>query len=284
MAKNKPLLRIKELEEVTGLNRRTIHYYMKEGLLSPPLRTGKTMAYYSMNHIDEISHIQKLRDEGYPVSLIKQGLSKKNERETDTAVRGKRNAQKKRNLIIEKAVEIFASVGYHQANISSIAKEAEIVPGTIYLYFPSKKALFMACLNRVYYAMFKDANEELWSEKQPIKRLLKRAEMVLRSHTQFIDILQVLSNAFVDDPDMKVKCKDTYDLILYPIEKDLNKAIKEGIFPPLNVEAVGYVLLGLMASAQTYFSMVKDSSIEEFMGVIDELIFHRRPPLKSSRS
>jgi hypothetical protein len=108
--------------------------------------------------------------------------------------------------------------------------------------------------------------------------------MVLRSHTQFIDIMQVLSNAFENDPSMKAKRKEVYDLILYPIKKDLEKAIKEGTIPPLNVDVVAYVLLGIPAAAQTYFSLEKDSSIEEFMGVIDELIFHRRPPLKSSNS
>jgi len=242
------------------------------------------MAYYSTKHVDEINHIQKLREEGYPISLIKQGLSKKGERNIDKFDNGKVKAGKKRDQIIEKAVEIFAKVGYHQANISSIAKEVGIVSGTIYLYFPSKKALFMACLNRVYYAMFKDANEELWNEKEPLKRLLKRVEMVLRSHTQFIDIMQVLSNAFENDPSMKAKRKEVYDLILYPIKKDLEKAIKEGTIPPLNVDVVAYVLLGIPAAAQAYFSLEKNSSIEEFIGTLDGLIFHRRPPLKSSRS
>jgi DNA-binding transcriptional MerR regulator len=40
-------LRISDLEELTGIPRGTIHYYIREGLVSAPERTSKTMAYYS---------------------------------------------------------------------------------------------------------------------------------------------------------------------------------------------------------------------------------------------
>lgn len=45
----------------------------------------------------------------------------------------------KYNQIIEAAVTIIAKHGYHQAQVSKIAKEAGVADGTIYLYFKNKE-------------------------------------------------------------------------------------------------------------------------------------------------
>jgi hypothetical protein len=45
MAKKEGLYRMAVLEKISGLPRKTIHFYTQVGLLHPPLKTGKTMAY-----------------------------------------------------------------------------------------------------------------------------------------------------------------------------------------------------------------------------------------------
>ncbi|MFC0469481.1 TetR/AcrR family transcriptional regulator [Halalkalibacter kiskunsagensis] len=45
----------------------------------------------------------------------------------------------KYNQIIEAAVKVIANHGYHQAQVSKIAKEAGVADGTIYLYFENKE-------------------------------------------------------------------------------------------------------------------------------------------------
>ena len=65
-------LRMSDLEKIAGISRSTIHYYLREGLISPPRRTGKTMAYYDAGHIEELRHIRELQEEGYPLAIIKE--------------------------------------------------------------------------------------------------------------------------------------------------------------------------------------------------------------------
>ncbi len=55
----------------------------------------------------------------------------------ETAV-GKKKGPKY-NQIIEAAVTVIAKHGYHQAQVSKIAKEAGVADGTIYLYFKNKE-------------------------------------------------------------------------------------------------------------------------------------------------
>lgn len=48
--------------------------------------------------------------------------------------------------ILEAAFRVFGTRGLHQATLDDVAKAAGITKGTIYLYFPSKAALFSAML------------------------------------------------------------------------------------------------------------------------------------------
>lgn len=41
--------------------------------------------------------------------------------------------------IIDARVEVIAENGYHQSQVSKIAKQAGVADGTIYLYFKTKK-------------------------------------------------------------------------------------------------------------------------------------------------
>ncbi|HRW21852.1 MAG TPA: helix-turn-helix domain-containing protein, partial [Bacteroidales bacterium] len=47
----------------------------------------------------------------------------------------------KHKLILDTAMKLFASSGYHNTSISKIAKEAGISKGLIYNYFDSKEDL-----------------------------------------------------------------------------------------------------------------------------------------------
>lgn len=55
----------------------------------------------------------------------------------------------RRSQILDAAVKVFASKGFHQATIREIAKKAKIADGTIYLYFKNKGDLVLAILNRI---------------------------------------------------------------------------------------------------------------------------------------
>lgn len=74
MAKKPPpkLLRISEVAKLAGVSIPTIKYYLKEGLLPPPVKTGKTMAYYDPSTVDRVVRIKKLQTEKFlPLDVIK---------------------------------------------------------------------------------------------------------------------------------------------------------------------------------------------------------------------
>jgi len=60
--KNTSFMKISELSELTGVPTSTIRYYLREGLLHPPVKTGKTMAYYDDGHVKQLELIKEIKD------------------------------------------------------------------------------------------------------------------------------------------------------------------------------------------------------------------------------
>lgn len=79
----------------------------------------------------------------------------------------------KYNAIIEAAVKVIAENGYHNSQVSKIAKEAGVADGTIYLYFKNKEDLLIS-LFKVKMGIFTaGARAELKDMKNPFKKLAK---------------------------------------------------------------------------------------------------------------
>ncbi len=60
--------------------------------------------------------------------------------------RWQRKAAERPQQILDAAFRVFGARGLHRATLDDVAREAGITKGTIYLYFPSKAALFSAMI------------------------------------------------------------------------------------------------------------------------------------------
>jgi AcrR family transcriptional regulator len=58
--------------------------------------------------------------------------------------REKQDLEKRREEILKAALDIFTEKGYGVATMPEIAQEAGVAAGTLYLYYPSKRELFVA--------------------------------------------------------------------------------------------------------------------------------------------
>ena len=67
-----------------------------------------------------------------------------------TVERRQREAERRRESILAAARKVFWQQGYVGTTIPQIAGAAELAPGTIYLYFPSKDALYVELLMEGY--------------------------------------------------------------------------------------------------------------------------------------
>ncbi|MFL5624784.1 MAG: TetR/AcrR family transcriptional regulator [Ktedonobacteraceae bacterium] len=81
-----------------------------------------------------------------------------------------------RRRIIHEAASEFARLGFDQANINTIAEQADIGKGTIYLYFENKRELFLAMLRHIAQAQLATIRAALATEgtlQQRLERLFR---------------------------------------------------------------------------------------------------------------
>ncbi len=67
----KELWTIDELEDASGLTKRTIKYYVQLGLISPAIGETRS-ARYTASHLQEIQFIRNLQSKGYSLKQIQE--------------------------------------------------------------------------------------------------------------------------------------------------------------------------------------------------------------------
>lgn len=72
-ATGEPLLKMSELASRSGLPPPTILHYVRRGLLpTPPVRTGRTMAWYPQSYVERLRLVRSLQHDQYlPLSVIR---------------------------------------------------------------------------------------------------------------------------------------------------------------------------------------------------------------------
>jgi DNA-binding transcriptional MerR regulator len=81
-------MKISELVKRTGVPKETIHFYIREGLLRKPRKSGVNSAEYNERYVDQIQLIKDLRDNYYlPIPEIKKFVKEfKKQSPSDQAV------------------------------------------------------------------------------------------------------------------------------------------------------------------------------------------------------
>ena len=87
--------------------------------------------------------------------------------------RKQKEKEYRRNTIINAAQKVFSAKGYNSATMEEIAKEAELSPGTLYLYFKNKEELHTSLSINILArlsAMLRDVVEQDISVEDKIRR------------------------------------------------------------------------------------------------------------------
>ena len=170
------LLTISQVERASGVPRTTIHFYLREKLLCPGLKTSATRALYSQRHLERLSAIERLKKEGLSLPAIRQELGEDWEPPDQNAENHARRADLERQSILEAAARRFASAGYAGTRVADIVKDVGINKQLLYSHFPTKRALFVESLE-VYIGWLVVANENaIRSVADPYERLLLRMD------------------------------------------------------------------------------------------------------------
>lgn len=93
-----------------------------------------------------------------------------------------KRAGEKYEAIIDAAVKVIATYGYHGAKVSQIAKEAGVADGTIYLYFKNKDDVLISMFHVKISRFVDSVREKLSTIERPEEKLRE----LVRMHFSFL--------------------------------------------------------------------------------------------------
>ena len=137
--------------------------------------------------------------------------------------RKQREADLRRQIIIEAAEKLFLSKGYEDTTMDQIANESEFSKGTLYNYFKSKDDLYLAIGTKSYEILI-DYTKNLIENKDPGLEQLKAVGYAYYEFTKnYPGYSHIFHDINVKLPHVAQKSEDT----LTAIEKDYNKRNEE---------------------------------------------------------
>ena len=109
-----------------------------------------------------------------------------------------------RRMLLDAATAEFAREGYNGANINRISSAAGFAKGTIYNYFPSKRALMLALIDLIAASHHQYMLEQVQHEEDPVRRLQRFFEAGLEWIVQNLSQGRVMLT-MLNGPDAEFK-------------------------------------------------------------------------------
>ncbi|MBE3554692.1 MAG: TetR/AcrR family transcriptional regulator [Thermicanus sp.] len=142
-----------------------------------------------------------------------------------------RRAGDKYDTIIRAAIHVFATHGYHNAQVSKIAREANVADGTIYLYFENKADVLISLFQETMGLYVEKLKEMLALIDDPEKqlRLLIHSHFESLAHDKDLAIVTQIELR-QSDPEIRRGLAPILKKYLDVIDGIIERGKEEGVF------------------------------------------------------
>lgn len=190
----------------------------------------------------------------------------------DAADSGK--GARRRERILEAALEVFSRRGYGAAAMEEIATESATSKGGLYFHFPSKQALFGALLDRTAELLMDRLEAAAASESDPLRRAdaaVARALDVFGSHRR-------LARLFLIDAhtrDFAPRLLAIRERFAARLARDLDDAVRQGLIAPCDTRLAGQIWLGAVSEVVVQWLTVRNAPpLESYYPELRRLLWH----------
>lgn len=168
----------------------------------------------------------------------------------------KRNRPKYKQ-IIDAAVVVIAENGYHQAQVSRIAKQAGVADGTIYLYFKNKEDILISLFHEKMGYFVEQIEEEIKGKETAGEKLL----VLIQKHFNILsedDRLAVVTQLELrqSNKELRLRINDVLRGYLKLIDSIILEGKESGEFlPDLSVRLARQMIFGTIDETATTWVM-----------------------------
>lgn len=159
--------------------------------------------------------------------------------------------------IIDAAVDVIAEKGFHQAQVSKIAKKAGVADGTIYLYFKNKEDLLISLFQEKMGTFIEKIQIEISSRKTVEDKLLAMVAMhfgLLSADKKLAIVTQLELRQ--TNKNLRLKVNDALKGYLIVIDTILEQGKKEGVFgETIDIRLARQMIFGTLDETVTNWVM-----------------------------
>ncbi|WP_160146299.1 TetR/AcrR family transcriptional regulator [Dictyobacter aurantiacus] len=180
----------------------------------------------------------------------------------------------RRNQILDAAVKVFATKGFHPTTIKDIAREAGIADGTIYNYFENKMALILGILDRLNESDQRAKDFSLLNDEVNIRSFMKaylRHRLALLKADNFEIFRVVISEILVNKELRELYYQKIFEPTFVMVEQYFQQWADQHIIKPVNLKlamrAIPAMVLGLIIE-----HIIGDTAIEAEWDALPEFL------------
>ncbi|GIK55828.1 MAG: TetR/AcrR family transcriptional regulator [Chloroflexi bacterium] len=152
-----------------------------------------------------------------------------------------------KSRILDAALDVFASKGYHDARLDEIVAEAHTSKGAIYFHFPNKERLFLALVDQFADLLERRVTEAIAHEPAGMARVRVALATCLDTFGRYRRPAKLLLVQAVGlGAAFENKRNEINDRFARLIETQLQEAIAFGHIAPVDTEVVAYAWMGAM--------------------------------------
>lgn len=151
--------------------------------------------------------------------------------------------------ILEAARKVFAEKGFHEATVDDIAAAAGVAKGTVYLYYRSKREIYVAALEHGMRALYREIKQAMDAEETIAGKIqafiaIKMAYFA-RHHDFFKIYYQEFGNTLIHPAALHKHFKDLYVQQARMLESVFQDASKRKALRNVRPEAAAFAISDL---------------------------------------
>lgn len=168
-----------------------------------------------------------------------------------------KNSRPKYKQIIDAALVVIAQNGYHQAQVSKIAKQAGVADGTIYLYFKNKEDILISLFKEIMGYFIEQIQEGIAEKSSAVDQLFVLIQKHFQILAENVDLAIVTQLELRQTrKELRYRINQVLKGYLTLLDNILIKGIESGEFlPNLNIKLARNMVFGTIDEIATTWVM-----------------------------
>jgi len=155
--------------------------------------------------------------------------------------------QETRERILEAAVTVFASKGYHDTKVDDIVSESNTSKGSFYFHFPSKQDIFLALVDTFADLLETRLKDRLSASTSGLERVELALRVCLETFCQYRALAKIaLVQATGLGAAFEEKRRTVNERFIQFIKENLDAAVTDGSIPVLDTEVTASAWIGAL--------------------------------------